>query len=279
MNKYEIIYEIINSSVLKLLVVLFAVVVIVLILRNKQNDNTSKLKLHTLYISSFSALIIIELITYVCINNKNAEDIVRYISFASTLSSLLLSVVAIIYAIVSNNKSEVQYQKIDMASGRIVDSVDTILSKLEEVKVISAETRRVVTQENRDNPKAMKEGKVDTENLINNYILFGSFTGNLALLACVYSCEKKKPFAITELSGNNDLYSWGYIVASTSLGIVITHNDQYNRIVVDSFYPGIKEKLIEYISNYITGSVAQHKEYNENEFKRIKDIFGIIEES
>lgn len=277
MNKYDILYEIINADVLKLFVGLLAVVVIVLILKNKQNENTSKLKLHILYISSLCAFIIIELITYVCVNNRNAEDIVRYISFASTLSSLLLSVVAIIYAIVSNNKGEAQYKKIDMASDRIVESVDTILSKLEEVKVISAETRRFVTQENRDNPEVMKEGDINTSTLINNYIVYGSFTGNLALLACVYSHKKNRPFSITELSSSNDSYSWGYIVASTSLGIVVTHNDQYNRIVVDNYYPGIETILIEFINAYIESSVAQHKEFNINEYNRIKNLFGIAE--
>ena len=278
MSKYDILYEIINADVLKLFVGLLAVVAIVLILKNKQNENTSKLKLHILYISSLSAFIIIELITYVCVNNRNAEDIVRYISFASTLSSLLLSVVAIIYAIVSNNKGEAQYKKIDMASDRIVESVDTILSKLEEVKLISSETKTLVTQGNQAKPGAtMVTGNINAEKLIKDYIEFGSFTGNLALLACVYSKEKNRPFDITELSSSNDSYSWGYIVASTSLGIVITHNDPYNRIVVDNYYPGIKEILIEFINNYIESSVTQHKEFNINEFNRIKILFGITE--
>lgn len=63
------------------------------------------------YISGLLIFIIIELITYVCVNNNNTDQIVDYISFASTISSLFLSVVAIIYAIVSNNQGEAQYQK------------------------------------------------------------------------------------------------------------------------------------------------------------------------
>lgn len=63
------------------------------------------------YISGLLIFIIIELITYVCVNNDNTDQIVGYISFASTISSLFLSVVAIIYAIVSNNQGEAQYQR------------------------------------------------------------------------------------------------------------------------------------------------------------------------
>lgn len=154
-----IIDKLINSGILTLSVVLLAIIAIIfLFLKYRQNDG--KCKVHMYYISGLLIFIIIELITYVCVNNNNTDQIVDYISFASTISSLFLSVVAIIYAIVSNNQGEAQYQKIDGASDRIsisVDkfslmseslsgSIDSILSKLDEIKVISDETRQTVSQ-------------------------------------------------------------------------------------------------------------------------------------
>ena len=112
-----------NSDILKLIAVLLAIVVIVfLFLKYKSPEQNSKV--HLYYISGLGVFIILELVTYICINNDNTTEIVNYISFASTLSSLLLSVVAIIYAIVSNNKGDVQYLKIDNASDRISMSVE-----------------------------------------------------------------------------------------------------------------------------------------------------------
>lgn len=127
-------------------------------------------RLHLGYICGICIFLIVELATYICIQSDHSVEIVSYISFASTLSSLILSVVAIIYAIVSNNKGEVQYGKIDTTSSKIMDSVSEfskkseeltqglsdVLTKLDEVKNISIETRDNVSQMNRaglNNPK------------------------------------------------------------------------------------------------------------------------------
>lgn len=130
-------------------------------------------KLHLCYICGICIFLIIELATYICIQSDHSVEIISYISFASTLSSLILSVVAIIYAIVSNNKGEVQYGKIDSASNRITESVtefsrksedltqglSDVLIKLDELKNISIETRDNVSQMNRvglSNPTDLK---------------------------------------------------------------------------------------------------------------------------
>ena len=91
---------ILNSGILKLVVLLLAIIAIVFLFLKYRKDEEPP-KIHIYYISGLCIFIIIELVTYICVNNDNATDIVSYISFASTLSSLFLSVVAIIYAIVS----------------------------------------------------------------------------------------------------------------------------------------------------------------------------------
>ena len=99
-----------TSQTFNLIVILFSIITIAY-LGLKYGKTVQGKKLHICYICGICILVIIELITYICVNNGNSTDIISYISFASTLSSLLLSVVAIIYAIVSNNKGEVQYAK------------------------------------------------------------------------------------------------------------------------------------------------------------------------
>lgn len=288
-----IIDKLINSGILTLSVVLLAIVAIIfLFLKYRQNDE--KGKVHIYYISGLLIFIIIELITYVCVNNNNTDQIVGYISFASTISSLFLSVVAIIYAIVSNNQGEAQYQKIDGASDRIsisVDkfslmseslsgSIDSILSKLDEIKVISSETKNAVSQnsQNRiDSDSAPVE--IDEKDhklmqmLVKRYVNVGSFYGNIVLLACILSNETKLRFKTSDIIPGSSDYLYGYIIASTALGVVTTHVDD-NYIIVDSVSPFLlKEMLLKDIKEYIEKSESGQKEFNENIFEKVKKLF------
>ncbi|WP_237475700.1 hypothetical protein [Phocaeicola vulgatus] len=239
---------------------------------------------------------IIELITYICVNNGNSTDIISYISFASTLSSLLLSVVAIIYAIVSNNKGEVQYAKIDAASDRISQSVNifsirseklssdinSILLKLEEVKSISTDTREAIISgsgENFNNQEQANTTQNLVDNIVNNYISYGSFIGNLSLLACVYSKELNIPFNADDIllpdSQANSMYIFGYIIASSALGIVTAQNIN-NKFQVIGFYQTIKPLLIKNLIDYIKKTEdINAREYNQNTYNHMKSFFSI----
>lgn len=278
---------ILNSDILKLFVVLLAIIAIVFLFLKYRKDD-ERPKIHMYYISGLCIFIILELVTYICVNNDNATDIVSYISFASTLSSLFLSVVAIIYAIVSNNKGEAQYQKIDRASDKISTSLDrfsflsenlsgnisSILAKLDEIKNISDETNKAINQSNQQNHPDQTASLVET--IIDGFINGGSFFGNLCLLACVYSKEKEKPFTTAQLIPGFSEYLYGYIIASSALQIIRTHvvNDHF---VVDIVNPTLKSKLITNINNYIETSNVDQKEYNRNLLKNIRNLFGITE--
>ncbi|WP_346711932.1 hypothetical protein [Phocaeicola plebeius] len=279
--------KLINSGILTLSVILLAIVAIIfLFLKYRQNDE--KGKVHIYYISGLLIFIIIELITYVCVNNNNTDQIVDYISFASTISSLFLSVVAIIYAIVSNNQGEAQYQKIDGASDRIsisVDkfslmseslsgSIDSILSKLDEIKVISDETRKTVSQ----NYQSHTGSSIDQSavlQIIDGYINNGSYYGNLSLLACVYSNENKRPFFSSEIIPTDSEYALGYIISSSSLGVINVFIDDKRCITVNTVLPIIKEKLIHAIEAFIEKSNPEYKSGNQELYEKLKQIFNV----
>lgn len=282
-----IIDKLINSGILTLSVVLLAIIAIIfLFLKYRQNDG--KCKVHMYYISGLLIFIIIELITYVCVNNNNTDQIVDYISFSSTISSLFLSVVAIIYAIVSNNQGEAQYQKIDGASDRIsisVDkfslmseslsgSIDSILSKLDEIKVISDETRQTVSQ----NYQSHTGSSIDQNavlQIIDGYINNGSYYGNLSLLACVYSNENERPFFLSEIIPTDSDYALGYIISSSSLGVINVSIDDKRCITVNTVLPIIKEKLIYAIETFIEKSKPEYKSGNQELYEKLKQTFNI----
>ena len=242
-----------TSPTFNLLSILVAIIAIVFI-GLKYGASLKDKRLHLGYICGICIFLIVELATYICIQSDHSVEIVSYISFASTLSSLILSVVAIIYAIVSNNKGEVQYGKIDTASSKITDSLSEfskkseeltqglsdVLDRLSEVRSISIETREQVSRMNSDefrNPKDShsniaqnlpqsstnpdnandekpESAEHDDEEIIEkinkasqdtidrvafNFVNAGSFIGNLALLACIYSHDTNKPFNASDI--------------------------------------------------------------------------------
>ena len=281
--------DLLNSDLLKLFVVLLAIIAIVFLFLKFRKDDEHP-KTHMYYISGLCIFIVLELVTYICVNNDNATEIVSYISFASTISSLFLSVVAIIYAIVSNNKGEAQYQKIDRASDRISNSVDmfsvlseglsgninSILAKLDEIKIISNETKNAISNASQPNPNVLK-GSINISELFENYIKYGSYSGNLALLACCYSYEKNKPFNTLDAFGTNSSYSYGYIIASSVFGIISTH--AYNDFVTVNGinFNNMKDLLKKQIDEYISLSAPENKEYNVTVYENIKRFFGVNE--
>lgn len=316
-------------NLLSILVALIALVFIGL----KYGSTLKDKKLHLCYICGICIFIIIELATYICIQSDHSVEIISYISFASTLSSLILSVVAIIYAIVSNNKGEVQYGKIDSASSKITESVSEfsqkseeltqglsdVLSRLEEVRSISIETRDSVSHMNRaglSNPKdsqsdikqSLSSDSVDAstqderinvndvdvekqiieaknqasqetvDRVVSGFVNIGSFVGNLSLLACVYSRDVNKPFNATDIfppsSQDNSMYIFGYIIASTALGVITAQNIN-GKFQVINYYDGIKPLLEENIKSYIARTNDPAQPYNKEAYVFMRSYFGL----
>jgi len=320
-----------TSPTFNLLSILVAVIALVFI-GLKYGTSLKDKKLHLCYICVICIFLIIELATYICIQSDHSAEIISYISFASTLSSLILSVVAIIYAIVSNNKGELQYGKIDSASSKITESVSEfskkskeltkglsdVLIKLDEVKNISIETRDSVSQMNRaglSNPKdtqsnikqslssdqtdrtidrsdkdgegniedkiteARNQASQDTiDRVVSGFVNTGSFVGNLSLLACVYSRDVNKPFSASDIfppsQQDNNMYIFGYIIASTSLGVVTAQNIN-GKFQVINYYDGIKLLLEENIRSYISRSNDPAQPYNKEAYEFMCQFFGI----
>lgn len=286
-----------DSDFLKLFVVLIAIITIVLLfLRHRKNDVNNKT--YAYYIIGLGVFIIIELVTYICLNNDNTTDIVRYISFASTISSLFLSVVAIVYAFISNDKGEKQYQKLDAVSDRIIqssnqitqslddfsnlsknmsDNINIILDQLGEIKDISYDTKNAIASSSQ--PKTNNtEGSEIIDNLYDNYIKDGSFSGNLALLACCYSFEKNKKFVISEIFGANAAYCYGYIAASTLVGIIETNTENGVVTVGDIYFEDMKIRLLKFLNDVIDETAnLKHRISIKGDLNKVKRYFDIVD--
>lgn len=93
--------EIFNSDFVKLLSILLAIVTLFYIgVKNKPTNGMTR-SIHLWYICGIATFAIVELITFIVVGNADAQNIMNNISFASTLSSLILSVLAIFMTVLS----------------------------------------------------------------------------------------------------------------------------------------------------------------------------------
>ena len=109
-------------------------------LTQQGSEAGKKPSIHLYYLIGIGALLLIELVTYIL---TGAGDVSRaifdQISFASTISSILLSVIAIIYSIVSGSNGANLYVKTEEVSKQIGETLfdlrdlSTTVEKLEKI--------------------------------------------------------------------------------------------------------------------------------------------------
>lgn len=104
--------------------VVACVIIVKAFLSHKQEDD--KKNLHLYYISGITIFIIIELATYIFVHNDNSSNLLNTISFASTLSSIVLSVVAIVHGIVTAKRGAEDVANSIKASQELKLSADNI---------------------------------------------------------------------------------------------------------------------------------------------------------
>lgn len=99
--RFEFYGRFFNSDFIKLFSILLAIVALFYIgVKNKPTNGMSR-SIHLWYICGIATFVIVELITFVVVGNADAQNIMDHISFASTLSSLILSVLAIFMTVLS----------------------------------------------------------------------------------------------------------------------------------------------------------------------------------
>jgi len=99
-----------------------------------------KPSIHLYYLIGIGALLLIELVTYILTGVGDVSRVIfDQISFASTISSILLSVIAIIYSIVSGSNGANLYVKTEEVSKQIgetlsdLGNLSTTVEKLEKI--------------------------------------------------------------------------------------------------------------------------------------------------
>ena len=260
------------------------------------------IKIHRNYIAGFLGFGIIMLLT--AQYGGTCEDLLTYLSFGSTLTSLVLSVLAIFVTVRSSFDLYKQYGTIKQVSEQIGESLRNL--KTSETKIgkassdISTQMERIVDEiEKRINKRIEKNEKrisdlfneynsnsttqSDGNNKNNNYIdkqefLFNtSRFGLYTLFACVLSKEYNKPFKISDFfSEDRDIgYVFGYIIPLKSAGFLQFERFSLRRILCSKSTFDKSEITSEIINQIKRIKIEEIKERN---IQIINDICDFFEE-
>ena len=213
--------------------------------------------------------------------------IFEYLSFGSTITSLVLSILAIFVTVQSSSDLYKQFARIDNATDTINSVSKQIEGTLSEIKKVEKDLSKAsqnisykmenivecIDEKIRTHIKASEDNltkifnapinnndpvnnNIDTQTenqkqYIQNFIQITSANGLLVLYACALSEENEKIFEISELFKGNEGYTFGFMIASISAGLVIfTHDASNNQITVrqivfrkDELYDEIKTRI------------------------------------
>lgn len=266
------------------------------------------IKVHRNYIAGFLGFAIIMLLTAQYGGPDNA--IFNYLSFGSTITSLVLSILAIFVTVQSSSDLYKQFTRIDNATdiiknvstqidGTLValkatestlqDTAKTISSQLDNIVEQIDDRFRTHMKETEDNISKQfvasmnntstinEQDVIQTQEAIDNlkrsFISITSANGLLILYACTLSIEQKKMFELSNIFKGNEAYTFGFLIASISTAIVQFTNDATNNQITCQSSIFSSSELYEAIKDRI-----RQQQFGVDYFERINNIntyFGI----
>lgn len=210
-----------------------------------------RIKIHALYIISILITIIIALTTSKWGDNPR---LVEYVNFFATLSSLVLAILAIVYAYLSNAAIAQSMNEIRSASDAIsttADDVSKAASDLRErVEAIpprleSFDTRFDELKSMMTSPKmdtAPKDEKVLSDAAIDSFFEHVSLNGLLSVYGFYLAHSSKKPFVLSDLFQTAEHrfsdYANGVLVTLSTFGAV-SHTEASGMHNITNLHPRI----------------------------------------
>ena len=221
------------------------------------------IKIHRNYIAGFLGFAVIMLITaeYGC-----DKEIFNYLSFASTITSFVLSILAIFVTVQSSSDLYKQFARIEDATTTIKSLSETIKKDLpnsskagEDIQKTSSKLsdkldsvveqinanleNKIMKIENKlDSLDSSNKGPEDTEQPTNSsdevnfatfrkgFLSITSINGLLAIYACSLSNDNSnKEFELSKLFKGKDAYIYGFLIATAStkfIRLIVTNQDK-----------------------------------------------------
>lgn len=273
-----------------------------------ENLLTQKIiKLHRNYIVGFLSFAVITIISAKYGGPNN--NIFDYLSFGSTITSLVLSVLAIFVTVQSSSDLYKQFTRIDNAtetittiskqldgtldkitdveknltltSNTITNQIDSIISRVDEkLKERMQETEHKLSEQINSLNISTVSGKeqnseeaLDFVSKLKTYYLNSiSATGALAIYACILSKDYNKEFILPDLLKGNELYAYGFLVSTISSGLLNAKIEENYKISCSG-----SKYTQEEIINILKNQVVKFGQDFLNQKNTINRYFGINE--
>jgi hypothetical protein len=217
------------------------------------------------------------------------ESVANYISFAATVASLLLAVVAIIYSFLSNNSFSSSVSKIEIAADTVraeteklndtIKSFDDVIRQIpDSIKNVESrlhETNEAIKASSQSTGASAPEKDWSPKN-IQYFIDSSSWYGLKSMLICKMSYTGKRTFNLFNVCESAKTlsfdYAYGYIVAATSAGI-LKHGAEGHVLEVTYFSEGFSSLVEKRIKEVCDEAVISTKENLETEILQLRHAF------
>lgn len=245
--------------------------------------------IHLVYVILILSFLIIGLVTQRLVKDTTAVD---YISFASTITALILALLAIIFAYISNYSIQTSISKMSSESNEITKNAAmmTSISKVIEDKIGKIpgliegvrERVEVIPEKMRDimnvsgGAAAEEEERVkEIEEAIGKYLMWGSLMSKLIMYAMAGAYRNQLAIDVNELAkevrhnGGSLIdydYCLGFALGFQALGLLSIN---MNRAIWNIIY--MNEKLMEGINDSLKRSYEEYVEWFKKEYSREPD--------
>lgn len=245
------------------------------------------------YIIAILIIVIIGLFTFFYGSENN--QIVSYLGFAGTITSLILSVVALIYTFYQSTTTVTQAQKLSETSTQLINAMDMLehtqkqlAASIESFDFVSHQVaevdNKVVNIMNSIKlPRSSSQTSIPeySSDEMKRFIQFCSINGLITLFLCLYQYETPKDASLKlifdDLHEYEDSfgydYSYGFLIGFMSSGIMgISDPSENVRFTIpqyDIFKPLVFEVIDiyiedEYVGKHIKKSIAAISAYYDN---------------
>ena len=179
------------------------------------------------------ALLILTIIGLVTVQWGAIPELAKLIAFGLTLSSLVLSLIAIVYTIFSNfsfSRSTTDLRDasslISRATNTLADAAENLDKKYSKLPVLIEGVEKKVTEGQKELlerlPVAAKTAVVPGEaplpsKAVDSFLEVASYTGLYALQACKLAKDAKVPINVDKLPQGDTKYMAGFLIACSPL--------------------------------------------------------------
>lgn len=210
-----------------------------------------------IFISSVLLIISIAIFSVMFYGNRNVLD---FISLASALISIILAVVTIIYSYFINSRSTGQIDKLNKAAEDVSKatrtyelSADSLQENIQ--KIISAvnrveeKTTLILDRTSNKTTNNTDFANFDLKTYVTGFISTASPLGLMAAYACIKAKDANAEFTLSLFGFENQAYCAGFLIATSSTGLITTFIDFNNsKISVQAYNQTFKNGINDWIT-------------------------------